>query len=144
MRKVVINRRHGGFGLSKTACQRYWEIKGQQVWIEDDTKFKSLGIFTIWLVPPAERIELKEGNDFYDMPLEARRAFNEEYSLQTWHYGDIDRDDTTLVQVVEEMGELANGQHADLVVVEIPEDVEWQIEEYDGMEWIAEKHRTWC
>ncbi len=25
----------------------------------------------------------------------------------------------------------------------IPDDVKWQIEEYDGLEWIAEKHRTW-
>lgn len=30
-----------------------------------------------------------------------------------------------------------------LKVVSIPADVEWQIEEYDGAEWIAEKHRTW-
>jgi hypothetical protein len=28
-------------------------------------------------------------------------------------------------------------------VVEIPDDVNWQVEEYDGMEHIAEKHRTW-
>ena len=27
--------------------------------------------------------------------------------------------------------------------VEIPDDVEWQIEEYDGTEHISEKHRTW-
>jgi hypothetical protein len=27
--------------------------------------------------------------------------------------------------------------------VDIPDDVKWQIEEYDGNEWIAESHRTW-
>jgi hypothetical protein len=28
-------------------------------------------------------------------------------------------------------------------VVEIPDGVEWEIAEYDGLEWVAEKHRTW-
>jgi hypothetical protein len=37
----------------------------------------------------------------------------------------------------------ANGAHANLKIVEVPPDVEWQIEEYDGNEWVAEKHRTW-
>ena len=30
-----------------------------------------------------------------------------------------------------------------LGTVEIPADVEWEIGEYDGLEWVAEKHRTW-
>ena len=56
---------------------------------------------------------------------------------------DIPRDDVALVQVVEEMGKLADGQCARLKIVEIPDDVEWQIEDYDGLEWAAECHRTW-
>ena len=53
------------------------------------------------------------------------------------------RNDPLLVQVVEELGEAANGSFADLKVVEIPDGVEWTVEEYDGLEWIAEVHRTW-
>jgi len=30
-----------------------------------------------------------------------------------------------------------------LKVVEIPDDVEWNVQEYDGNEWVAEKHRIW-
>lgn len=56
---------------------------------------------------------------------------------------DIPRNDPALVQVVEEMGADADGRCAELKVVDIPDDVEWQIEEYDGIEWVAEKHRTW-
>ena len=68
------------------------------------------------------------------------RSKNENYfSL----YDIEDRTDAALVQVVEELGELANGPHAELKVVEIPDDVKWQIEEYDGSEWVAEQHRTW-
>jgi hypothetical protein len=37
----------------------------------------------------------------------------------------------------------ANGLHANLKIVEIPGDIEWLVQEYDGAEWIAEKHRTW-
>lgn len=55
----------------------------------------------------------------------------------------IDRDDKDLVAIVEEMGEAANGSCADLNVVEIPDGISWQIEEYDGYEHVAEKHRTW-
>ena len=37
----------------------------------------------------------------------------------------------------------ANGNHANLKIVEIPGDVKWHVEEYDGNEWVAEDHRTW-
>ncbi|PNX47175.1 MAG: hypothetical protein BV459_05000 [Thermoplasmata archaeon M11B2D] len=53
------------------------------------------------------------------------------------------RSDPILVAVVEELGNAANGEYAKLSVVEIPDDVEYTIEEYDGMEHIAECHRTW-
>ena len=55
-----------------------------------------------------------------------------------------DRADLKLVECVEKLGEDADGTFAELKVVNIPDDVEWTIEEYDGMEWVAEKHRTWC
>lgn len=53
------------------------------------------------------------------------------------------RADPLLVAAIEELGDAANGEVARLDVVEVPDDVSWQIEEYDGQEWIAEKHRTW-
>lgn len=56
---------------------------------------------------------------------------------------DIARDDPNLIAIVESMGDRANGLCAQLKVVEIPNDVQWQIQEYDGVEWIAEVHRTW-
>lgn len=57
---------------------------------------------------------------------------------------EIARDDYDLVYIVETLGEKANTSYSKLKVVEIPADVEWQIEEYDGSEHIAEQHRTWC
>jgi len=50
-----------------------------------------------------------------------------------------------LIEVVEKLGEKANGCNCELKIVEIPDDVEWQIKQdtRDGNEWVAEKHRTW-
>jgi hypothetical protein len=56
---------------------------------------------------------------------------------------EIPRDDPVLVAVVEEMGEKSWSRFSVLKVVEIPDGIDWYIEEYDGMEHIAEKHRTW-
>lgn len=64
-----------------------------------------------------------EGGDFYDR--------------------DIARDDPILVEVVETLGKSASGSCAHLHVVDIPDDVKWQIQDYDGCEWVAETHRTW-
>lgn len=61
----------------------------------------------------------------------------------SWYDRDIARDDPYLVKVVKELGMGANGGHANLKIVELPGDVDWQIEEYDGREWVAEVHRTW-
>ena len=147
--KVVINRCHGGFGLSHEAVMRYFEIKGITVYPEqsqDSWKF-----WTYWTVKPEDRMESKYGDAFYAMPLEERRAYNALQDAQTIspreierHDGLFERHDPALVQVVEEMGDKADGDYADLDVVNIPDDVDYVVEEYDGMEHIAEAHRTWC
>lgn len=53
------------------------------------------------------------------------------------------RSDPALVAIVEEMGRSSFGGFAELKVVEVPDDIKWHIEEYDGREWVAEDHRTW-
>ena len=41
------------------------------------------------------------------------------------------------------MKEKANGPCASLEIVQIPDDVEYEIDEYDGSESIHEVHRSW-
>lgn len=60
-----------------------------------------------------------------------------------WWDKEIPRDCPVLVRIVEGMGEEADGKFAALKVVEIPDDADWYVEEYDGSEWVAERHRTW-
>jgi hypothetical protein len=56
---------------------------------------------------------------------------------------DIPRDDENLVKVVQTLGFEANGRYSELKIVDIPDDVDWFIQENDGREWVAERHRTW-
>jgi len=55
-----------------------------------------------------------------------------------------DRANPKLVECVEKLGVKASGRVAKLKVVEIPDNIKWFITEYDGIEQIEEKHRTWC
>jgi hypothetical protein len=59
------------------------------------------------------------------------------------HFWDFERDDPALVQVVEQMGKVANSKYSELKIVEIPDGIKWYIKDYDGMEHVAEEHRTW-
>ena len=126
MVRVVYNSCYGGFGLSKEACQRYWDIKGQSIWFEDG---KSGTYFTVWFVPPEERPEQKEWSS---MSLTERAAFNKQYFKHTWRENNVDRHDPILVQVVEELGDKANGNHAKLCIEEVYGP--YRIDEYDGNE----------
>ncbi len=56
----------------------------------------------------------------------------------------IPRDDQTLVRVVEELQEAANGHAAALKVVAIPDEVKWLITKAEGGEQVSEAHRTWA
>jgi len=51
-----------------------------------------------------------------------------------FHVYDIDRADPALVQVVEELGEAANGMSAALRIAELPAGTLYRIDEYDGSE----------
>jgi hypothetical protein len=143
--KIVINSRHGGFGLSEKAIIRYNELKGRDLWIVKDERFM---FDTYSLVPPEERVDAGDRGAmapkfWHEWTMEQKQEWNQKYKDQTFSTSELCRADPLLVQVVEELGEFADGRHAELKIVEIPDDVEWQIDEYDGLEWVAEKHRTW-
>lgn len=115
LRRIVINAEHGGFSLSAEAKMKYLERAG----------------LDYSLVPREDRHSTQQFGPYIEI------------NGQYWSERDINRDDPALVAVIEEMGEAANGRFATLKIVEVPADVDWQINEYDGWEWVAEKHRTW-
>ncbi len=64
---------------------------------------------------------------------------------QKWDYSfsGCERNDPILVEAVELFGKGAAGQYAELRIVEIPDDVEWEITDYDGRESVREPSRSW-
>lgn len=118
MTKIVINKCYGGFGLSEKAYERLIELGMTTGDINDND-----GKFDISISKDKEPLS----NKYY--------AHN--------HHQIEFRKDKRVVKVVKELGLEANGGFANLKIVNIPKDVEITIEEYDGVEWIAEKHRTW-
>jgi hypothetical protein len=113
----------------------------QPVWIETN-RMCSL-VKTVWLVPKDQRVELPGPKEWQTMSDQEKLDYNNRYNNQVWSDRDLARDDPVLIQVVRELGTQANALVAKLKIVEIPATVEWQIEEYDGKEWVAEQHRTW-
>jgi len=95
-----------------------------------------------YTVPNPDEVGLSQDN-WYDMTTEERQKSNDSWTAITLETRPENRADPKLIQVVEELGDKANGSCAKLEIVEIPDGVDWQIEEYDGNEHVAEKHRTW-
>ena len=59
--------------------------------------------------------------------------------------GDRDeiRVDKDVIKCIEKLGDKASVKYSHIEIVEIPDDVEWEIMEYDGYESVHEKHRVW-
>jgi hypothetical protein len=152
--KVVINKRHGGFSLSMRATARLAELQGRKAYffqhdLATDTYTPTpvtdqRGGGTFWVAFDIEDPSiLKYEKPWRTMTTEERIAFNQLYSRHVIENQPNDRSDSLLIQVVEEFGDKADGACASLEIVEIPDGVEYEIQEFVGLEWVAEKHRTW-
>ncbi|MCK9428924.1 MAG: hypothetical protein M0R17_02795 [Candidatus Omnitrophica bacterium] len=136
--KIAINRCYGGFSLSDEAVKYYLNLKGKECHFyyqkayNDKTFYKTKSSLTCsW------------NNCF-------TKDFGEECTLSSddwknYHFycRDIERNDPDLIKTIEHLGEKANGECAELEIREIPDDVLWEIDEYDGVESIHEQHRSW-
>jgi hypothetical protein len=120
-KKVVINSCYGGFSLSEKAFVEYLKRKG------------------IKCVTKVDEFDLV---DFYE------NSISDENYISQYDYvsaSNLDtREDPDLIAIIEELGEESFGMFSKLEIVEIPDDVEYEITEYDGLETIREKSRTWC
>jgi len=113
MKKIVINADYGGFCLSREAVLLARKLSNNPKWGGCCIK-----------------------GDIWE---DSKKTCDTDYG----YINDITRDDAVLVAVVAKLKKKANNAHSNLKIVSIPDGVEWQVEEYDGSEWIAEKHRTW-
>lgn len=138
--KIVINKCYGGFSLSDEAIEMYLTLKGR--------KFYKC----------SQKLEAEQrlmGSDFLFCPKEDYDRLEKEFveKDRSWvNFNklnlsfcsrDIPRDDPDLVKVVRKLKGKANGYFAKLKIVTIPDDVKWEIDEYNGMECVEEVHRSW-
>lgn len=115
MKKIVIHPNHGGFGVSRDAFLELRKLK-------NPIALKEADIGEMWEDGSGPRTSWAGMDSFCR---------------------DISRDDKQLIEVLERIKSKGDPRFGPLKIVEIPDDVEWVIEEYDGAEWVAEKHRTW-
>ena len=142
--KVVINTCFGGFGLSPKALLWMYErgAKGISMNAEEfygvsknKSKLKQLND------------DLERFKEFQTTNSEKRDSLfitvfspDEKFVLTCL---DLKRDDPLLVECVETLGEESYGSCSKLSVVEIPDGINWEIDEYDGNETVDEVHRSW-
>ena len=125
--KVVINKCFGGFGLSQLAYEKLIEYGIPVREYIEEKRNPETGLY-----------DLNENGDEKD--IYTGGSTPNKY-WEVWTNGD--RTNKLLIKVVEELGKKADGRCAELKIVEIPDDIEFEIEEYDGIEHIAEVHKTW-
>ncbi len=136
--KIVINKKYGGFSLSPEAT----------LWLYKKGYTKHATPVNEWYTTDKEELEkdLVKWRKYLANPEKHKSIFLSVFSPDEkfiLNERKIERNEPLLVQCVEELKERANGTFAKLKVVDVPDDIKWQIEEYDGMEWIAESHETW-
>ena len=120
--KIAINRCFGGFGISNVAFEKLLERKG--------IEFEKV---------PAKFPIRGNDSDYYKKGMVG--SVDDGYLSEYDFYNN--RADADLIAVIEELGEDSWGWASELAIVDIPDDVEWHIDEYDGLEHVAENHRTW-
>ena len=139
--KIVVNRCFGGFGLSPLAIKEYLKLKGKKAFFYEQTKYD----FRNGKDEYKRVDELKRGSfTIHAVTKDLGETINKFPKNAEYFYdGDISRTDKDLITVVEKLKEKANGDYASLEVVEIPDGIDWEIDEYDGSESVEEKHRSW-
>lgn len=136
--ELVINRCFGGFGLSPLAVKEYLKRKGSDCFIYEDNNYGTGKLYV--------KVEIEKASIFaiYATKDLGETTTWEEIQKHYFYPKYINRADLDLIEVVKKLGKKANGMCSDLRIVEIPDGTDWEISEYDGLETVEEKHRSWC
>jgi len=120
MAKIIFNTCFGGASLSDKAIERYAELKGITLYKGEQSSFG--GSHHYYLCSESERRTWLDTDPKHnDMYFSCRDIL-------------ADRTDPVLIQVIEELGNDANGWAADLQITELPAGTQYHIHEYDGNE----------
>lgn len=139
MKKVILNKCYGGFDVSKEAYMLYAKKKGLTLYIYECSFVKPRKI-----IYKKTNDELFIGHHLFTKDMgENIEITDENYDKYHLYLDEAHREDPILIEVVEELGEKASGPFGDLKVVEIPDDLDYVIDEYDGIETLHQKVEEW-
>ena len=139
--KIIVNKCYGGWGLSNVAIKRFLELQGKECFFYKQTKYKHDGGIEEYV--KVNEMDEKSfsvysctedlGDVINNFPSKAHVYINSDYRI-----------DPLLIQTLEELGEdVCSASLAKLKIVEIPDGISWEIDEYDGIESVHETHRSW-
>ena len=137
MKKVILNKCFGGFGLSKEAYELYAKKKGISVFHYTQENLKK-EIYT-YATDDNRTFDFYFTKDFGDNVYISDEDFKKYFLKLDEKF----REDKTLIEVVEELGEKANAFYSNLKIVEIPDDLDYVIDNYDGIETLHQKVQEW-
>ena len=138
--KVVINTCYGGFGLSEEALQLLAKKGVPITLIYNDGKtvnakgIEDCPLFIRYYEEEVGWWIFKETRTYYQLSLDGEVARKMEF-----------RTSKLLLEVIEELGDKANGYFAELKIVEVPDSEIKQvhIDNYDGVETVIQNHKEW-
>ena len=161
--KIILNKCFGGFGFSPKVYVEYAKRKGIDLFVYDE-KHSNKSMFdyeTTYFKVPLEQITFDNyafasvnvnnrlfmphfctmdlGDSFSNKDKQKYNALNKHSLYLNEHY----RTDEVLISIVEDLGSEANGKFADLKIVEIPDDLDYVIDDYDGIETLHQNVPTW-
>jgi len=143
--KIVINKCYGGFSISVEAAKMMAKLGDKQAELELNDWYKEQGWLDFFKKNGVWPKDCPQNQIPY-LEISAKHDIQAEFH----GYGYVDgfdngysRTSDSLIKAVEKLGKRANGVFSSLQVVEIPDGIDYYIDNYDGMESIHENHRSW-
>ena len=134
MVEVVINKRIGGFGISSEAVEYIRKIgfSSEVRYYLKERCEENNRIVALTEAGGRSWRTAEKCDDPFDLSDDELSSIYEGF-----------RSAPELIKTVKKLGKGVNKEFADLKVVEVPNDVKWHIENYDGDEKVVENRRSW-
>ena len=126
-KKIILNKCFGGFDVSEEGYRLYAKKKGLELYGYKENYNNNIYEY-------ATRDDWRTIYYFTKDFGNNVKISNEDYKKYHLYLDEEYREDETLIEVVEELGKKASGRFGNLQIVEIPDNVFYQINEYDGLE----------
>ncbi len=140
--EIAVNKCFGGFSPSMRAYREYLKLKGKKSFFYKQTKFdfkdekeehtridnidkKESGLFSCYSKDFGKKTNKLDGRYFVYLRDDKLR---------------IDKD---FIKVVKKLKKKVNTSVSDIKIIKIPDGIDWEIDNYGGVESIHKEHRSW-